>query len=68
MSDREALAVVHDAGMATSLNVPTWRYAGDRDAADLAYCARFGVTEAPEPTIALGGALAYAVPSLDRQP
>ncbi len=40
----------------------TWRYYGDRDAADRAYCARFGVQEAPEPVRVIGGTLAYAVP------
>jgi hypothetical protein len=42
---------------------PTWRYLGDRSAADLAYCARFGVNQAPEPIVALGGAWAYALPT-----
>ncbi len=41
----------------------TWRFLGERDAADRAYCARFGVSEAPEPVRVLGGALAYAVPA-----
>ena len=40
----------------------TWRYLGERGAADLAYCSRFGVAEAPEPAEAQGGALAYALP------
>jgi hypothetical protein len=42
----------------------TWRYIGDRAAADRAYCARFGVSQAPEPIVALGGAWAYALPSV----
>ncbi len=42
---------------------PTWRYLGDRAAADLAYCGRFGTTEAPEPVMVVGGAWAYAVPA-----
>lgn len=41
----------------------TWRFMGDRDAADQAYCVRFAVSQAPEPIIALGGAWAYALPS-----
>lgn len=40
----------------------SWRYLGERTAADLAYCVRFGVTVAPEPYVAPGGALAYALP------
>jgi hypothetical protein len=40
----------------------TWRFIGDRAAADRAYCARFGVSQAPEPIVALGGAWAYALP------
>lgn len=44
-------------------NVPTWRYLGDRTAADLAYCARFGVQEAPEPTESLNGVWSYALPT-----
>ena len=42
---------------------PTWRYLGDRAAADLAYCARFGTTEAPEPAMAAGGVWAYPLPA-----
>lgn len=42
--------------------VPTWRFIGDRASADLAYCARFGTDEAPEPSVALGGAWAYVLP------
>lgn len=40
----------------------TWRYIGERAAADLAYCLRFGTAVAPEPSIALGGAWAYPLP------
>ncbi len=40
----------------------TWRYIGEREAADRAYCLRFGVELAPEATIALGGAWAYPLP------
>lgn len=39
----------------------TWRYAGPRDEADLAYCRRFGVNQAPEPLQAFG-AWCYALP------
>lgn len=42
----------------------TWRYLGDRDDADRAYCFRFGVNQAPEPVIVPGGALAYALPGV----
>ncbi len=41
----------------------TWRYLGDRAAADNAYCARFGVTAAPEPYVVPGGGWAYALPT-----
>jgi hypothetical protein len=41
----------------------TWRYIGERAAADLAYCVRFGVALAPLPSIALGGAWAYPLPA-----
>ena len=58
--DGEALAVPLRPLM--SPREPTWRYLGDRTAADQAYCARFGVNQAPEPVIALGGAWAYALP------
>ncbi len=42
---------------------PTWRYFGERAAADLAYCARFAVPAAPEPTVVHGGVWAYALPA-----
>lgn len=42
--------------------VPTWRFLGDRAAADLAYCARFGTTEAPMPAATPGGQWAYTLP------
>jgi hypothetical protein len=45
------------------LNVATWRYQGERAEADRAYCARFGVETAPEPTRAPGGAYAYPLPA-----
>lgn len=40
----------------------TWRYLGERTAADLAYCARFGVVVAPEPMMMSDGILAYTLP------
>lgn len=40
----------------------TWRYLGERAAADSAYCARFNVLQAPEPLVALDGAWAYTLP------
>ncbi len=40
----------------------TWRYLGDRVAADSAYCARFNVQQAPEPLVAQDGAWAYVLP------
>ncbi|MBA3945670.1 MAG: hypothetical protein H0X37_14025 [Herpetosiphonaceae bacterium] len=66
MSGPEELGSARESGMTSSSNAATWRYVGERDAADLAYCVRFDVTEAPEPTIALGGAFAYAVPTMER--
>ena len=47
---------------ATWPTVPTWRYLGDRGAADLAYCERFGTIEAPEPAVTPGGLWAYVLP------
>lgn len=44
----------------------TWRYLGDRDDADRAYCFRFGVSQAPEPFVAPGGAWAYALPVVEQ--
>ncbi len=41
----------------------TWRYRGERVAADLAYCARFGVVAAPEPMMLSDGILAYTLPA-----
>ncbi len=46
----------------TRSNTPTWRYLGERDAADRAYCTRFGVPVAPEPNVAHGGVWAYTLP------
>ena len=48
--------------MLTRSSAPTWRYLGERGPADLAYCARFGVAEAPEPTVGPGGVWAYTLP------
>ena len=45
------------------LMTATWRYVGDRTAADLAYCARFALDTAPEPVAAVGGGLSYPLPS-----
>lgn len=44
----------------------TWRFLGDRAAADQAYCLRFGVNSAPEPFVAPGGAWAYPLPDSTR--
>jgi hypothetical protein len=61
--DPQALvAVVAPAAWPT---VPTWRYLGDRTAADTAYCIRFGTDKAPEPAITPGGLLAYALPGTE---
>ena len=50
----------------TMLNITTWRYLGERTAADLAYCTRFGVQEAPEPTESLSGVWSYVLPTAAR--
>ena len=50
-------------GIPASMYVPSWRYIGERAAADGAYCLRFSVTEAPEPYVVPGGAWAYALPA-----
>ena len=42
----------------------TWRYLGERDEADRAYCFRFSVQQAPEPIIVPGGAWAYSLPAV----
>lgn len=42
----------------------TWRYLGERDEADLTYCFRFSVQQAPEPIIVPGGAWAYSLPAV----
>lgn len=66
MSEQEPEVMSSERGMATVRpNLATWRYLGDREAADLAYCVRFGVARAPEPFVAPGGALAYAVPVVE---
>lgn len=39
-----------------------WRYLGERGAADAAYCLRFGVAQAPEPSVIAGSVLSYAIP------
>jgi hypothetical protein len=48
-----------------SVGEATWRFLGNRADADHAYCLRFDVSQAPEPTIALGGAWAYSLPSAE---
>ncbi len=48
---------------AVSMRAASWRYMGERAAADSAYCLRFSVPEAPEPYAAPGGVWAYALPT-----
>ena len=44
----------------------TWRYLGERAAADDAYCARFGVSHAPEPaSTGHNNVWAYALPVVE---
>lgn len=46
--------------------VATWRFFGERAAADDAYCTRFGVSHAPEPTsIGQNNMWAYALPVVE---
>jgi hypothetical protein len=47
-----------------SVSYATWRYFGERLAADSAYCARFGITEAPEP-ILMRGVWLYTLPTAE---
>ena len=49
--------------IADSSITPSWRYLGERDEADVAYCVRFGVQEAPEPTKAANGVWSYTLPA-----
>jgi hypothetical protein len=63
--ERESVTATPDqgaVGIPTNSYAPSWRYIGDRAAADGAYCVRFSVTEAPEPYVVPGGAWAYALP------
>lgn len=50
-------------GIVPTIHAPSWRYIGERAAADGAYCVRFSVAEAPEPYVVPGGAWAYALPT-----
>jgi hypothetical protein len=43
----------------------TWRYLGERAAADDAYCARFGVSQAPEPSVGQDKVWSYALPVVE---
>jgi hypothetical protein len=45
--------------------VATWRYLGERSAADGAYSARFGTTDVPTPNLAPGGLWAYPLPDTE---
>ena len=57
-----------EGGMAfgvAGIRTASWRYSGDRAAADLAYCARFGVAQSPEPYAVGGGVWAYALPGAE---
>jgi hypothetical protein len=63
----EAASVEHSpdgaaSGVPVRISGATWRYLGDRAAADGAYCVRFGVEQAPEPYAAHGGVWVYALP------
>lgn len=42
-----------------------WRYLGDRMAADAAYCLRFGVVQAPEPSSMPSSVWSYAIPAVE---
>lgn len=47
------------------VRVATWRFLGERAAADDAYCTRFGVSHAPEPTIDRDKVWAYTLPVVE---
>lgn len=49
----------------TPARAATWRYLGERTAADDAYCVRFGVSQAPEPSIGHDDVWAYALPVVE---
>lgn len=49
----------------TQPRAATWRYLGERLAADDAYCARFGVSHAPEPSKGHDNVWAYALPVVE---
>jgi len=64
MNDGNSFALTSERPLPTpSTNITTWRYLGDRTAADLAYCVRFDVQEAPEPVGSLAGVWSYALPA-----
>ncbi len=42
-----------------------WRFLGDRADADVAYCLRFGVTQAPDPYVTSGNTWSYALPTIE---
>lgn len=64
MTNEAAMVSVPDRVMpAVNLTVAMWRYLGEREAADLAYCARFGVAKAPEPVQVLAGVWGYTLPT-----
>ena len=69
MEDQESAPMVRAIGLPPiAITAVTWRYQGERDAADRAYCLRFAVDVAPEPMVAPGGALAYPVPNEEHRP
>lgn len=49
----------------THQRIATWRFLGERAAADDAYCTRFGVSHAPEPTVDRDKVWAYALPVVE---
>lgn len=64
--EAEGVAAIPDqgaVGVPVNIYAPSWRYMGERAAADGAYCVRFSVAEAPEPYAVPGGAWAYALPA-----
>ena len=66
MTNLEPRAVEADAVVTAAWpTVPTWRFLGDRAAADVAYCARFGTNEAPTPSLTPGGLWAYVLPTTE---
>lgn len=63
-NDGEQAAPTQAVSILAASRITTWRYQGERLAADSAYCSRFQVTQAPEPYHLPGGVWAYLLPAV----